>query len=360
MEDKINDVEELDATPVIDDTEDETVAYRYSITSYGADYPVDGLVSRLNSGKIYIPKFQRQYVWKINQASRFIESLLLGLPVPGVFLSKDPESSKLLVIDGQQRLKTIQFFINGVFENERRFRLKGVQEPYDGVSYEELSEDDKISFNDYVIHATIIQQDEPTDDQSSIYHIFERLNTGGTPLQPQEIRACIFYGEFNELLAELNQNSAFRNIYGKPNNRLKDQELILRFLALYYERDQYQKPLKGFLNKFMGKNRHLNKYKKEEIEKIFSQTIGEIEKSIGRKAFRLERGINAALYDAVMIGVAHRIDLGPITEVEDLNRKYEELIRSERLIQLLKSGTSDEANVEERLRISIENFKDVR
>src|SRR5579862_3973292 len=66
----------------------------YSITSYGADYPVDGLVKRIEAGSIYIPKFQRSYVWNIYRASRFIESLLLGLPVPAVFLSKELDSNK--------------------------------------------------------------------------------------------------------------------------------------------------------------------------------------------------------------------------------------------------------------------------
>ena len=78
----------------------------YSITSYGADYPIDGLIKRLDRGDIIIPKFQRSYVWKIEQASRLIESFLLGLPVPGIFLARENETNKLIVIDGQQRLKS--------------------------------------------------------------------------------------------------------------------------------------------------------------------------------------------------------------------------------------------------------------
>jgi uncharacterized protein with ParB-like and HNH nuclease domain len=85
-----------------------------------------------------------------------------------------------------------------------------------------------------VIHATIIKQDEPSDDQSSVYHIFERLNTGGTQLEPQEIRVCIFHGPFADLLEELNANKEWRAIYGPQSKRIKDQELILRFLALFF------------------------------------------------------------------------------------------------------------------------------
>src|SRR3989304_6490807 len=94
---------------LIKDERDELVPFKYSITSYGADFDVDGLVKRIDRDDIFVPPFQRGYVWNINQASRFIESLLLGLPVPGIFLSKD-DDRKLLVIDGQQRLVTLARF----------------------------------------------------------------------------------------------------------------------------------------------------------------------------------------------------------------------------------------------------------
>src|SRR5207249_4994213 len=90
--------------------EEEVVPLKYSITSYGADYPVDSLVQRIRDGSILIPSFQRGYVWTFVQASGFIESLLLGLPVPGIFLSRDEPTQRLLVIDGQQRLLTLRYF----------------------------------------------------------------------------------------------------------------------------------------------------------------------------------------------------------------------------------------------------------
>ncbi len=125
---------DIEKDVVIDEVDDEVIAYKYSITSYGADYPVDSLVKRLQKGVIFVPNFQRSYVWNINQASRFIESLILGLPVPGIFLSKERSTQKLLVIDGQQRLKTLQFFYDGLF-NDKEFCLKGVQKNLDGRTY---------------------------------------------------------------------------------------------------------------------------------------------------------------------------------------------------------------------------------
>ena len=359
MIEESNNFEQQEEVEIIDEVENNPLNFKYAITSYGADYPVDGIVSRLNSGKIVIPKFQRQYVWKLNQASRFIESLILELPVPGVFLSKDPDSSNLLVIDGQQRLKTIQFFVNGLFANDRKFKLRGVQPQFENLSFEDLEEEVKTAFNDYVIHATVIRQDEPSNDQSSIYHIFERLNTGGTPLQPQEIRACIFFGEFNELIGELNKNEHFRNIYGRPNNRLKDQELILRFLSLYYESDKYEKPLKGFLNAFMGDNRHLQKYSKDQITNKFERTIKIIDETLGKSAFRIERGINTAFYDSVMVGVARRLDKGNINNKDAFINSYRSLSVNAEMQTLIKGGTSDEKNIERRIQIATEAFSNI-
>ncbi len=180
---------------VDDEIDDAVMPYAYSITSYGADYPVDALVKRIEDSSILIPDFQRKYVWKQPQASRFIESLLLGLPVPGVFLEKEPGKQRLLIIDGQQRLLTLYYFYEGIFEpTGRSFSLTGVQSQFEGLTYKTLSVEDRLRLDDAIIHATVVRQDEPTDDRGSIYHVFERLNTGGTPLSDQEIRTCVEIG----------------------------------------------------------------------------------------------------------------------------------------------------------------------
>lgn len=164
---------------------DESLSLRYSITSYGADFDVEGLVRRISRQDIYVPPFQRRRVWNIKQASRFVESLLLGLPVPGIFLSKDGES-RHLVIDGQQRLRSLEDFYSGIFEpTGKKFALTGLKSPFSGLTYKDLAPEDKRRLDDSIIHATIIRQDYPDDGNSSIYFVFERLNTGGTQLQPE-------------------------------------------------------------------------------------------------------------------------------------------------------------------------------
>lgn len=346
---------ETDEVQVFDEAEEEFIPYRYSITSYGADYPVDSLVQRLEKDVIFVPQFQRSYVWSHRMASRFIESLLLGLPVPGIFLSKEPTTGKMLVIDGQQRLKTLQFFYRGVFEG-REFRLKEVQPQFEDRTYRTLKEEDRLRLNDSIIHATIVKQDEPTEDESSIFHIFERLNTGGMQLQPQEIRACIYNGEFNELLHELNEQPAWRKIYGRPSKRLKDQELILRFFALYFFLDKYERPIKEFLNKYMAANRYLRLHSADTLRTKFKTSMNLIAETLGQRAFRPERALNAAVFDAVMVGLTRRLDKGPISKQFQLKAKHEALLKNRDFITTTQTGTSDVTNVRKRIELAIEAF----
>jgi hypothetical protein len=353
--------EEREQTQVEDDLGDEEVPFKYSITSYGADYPVDGLVKRIEADSIYIPPFQRRFVWDLKRGSRFVESLLLGLPVPGIFLSKEEKTQKLLVIDGQQRLRTLQYFYRGIFaESKREFALKGVQEQFEGLTYKTLLDEDRRRLDDSILHATIVKQEEPSADESSIYHIFERLNTGGLILQPQEIRACIYHGEFQEQLKHLNETQAWRTIYGRVNPRMKDQELILRFFALFFEGNTYKKPMKGFLNAFMGKNRDLSVYPALKLAEAFVPAIELAGRCLGPQAFKPRAAFNAAVFDSVMVGIARRLLRGPVTDFGNLSQKYQDLIADTDFTQATETGTSSEERVNKRLELATGAFSDVK
>ena len=281
------------------------------------DYDVEGLVKRLDRGDILIPQFQRDYVWTQKEASKFVESLLLGLPVPGVFMAREADTNKLLVIDGQQRLKSLQFFYNGTFNPQREdktqrvFKLTKVQPKFEGATYKTLDEQDRVKLNDAIIHATIVKQESPEGDDTSIYYIFERLNYGGRKLTPQEIRAAIYHGPLVETLADLNSYAPWRQVYGRESPRLKDQELILRFLAFYVSAGTYKRPLAEFVNRFAGKYRRANSEVLEGWKRVFRSTIDVLDAALGRSAFRPENVINAAVFDSVMVGMARRLERGP-------------------------------------------------
>ncbi len=359
--------EELEREPpqdVLDEALfDETVSpERYDISSFGADYDVDGLVRRINRGDIFVPGFQRDYVWRIPEASRFIESLLLGLPVPGIFLAREPESNKLLVIDGQQRLKTLQFFYSGVFDpkpeqkTHRIFALTKVQANLENLTYDTLSERDRIKLDNSIIHATVVKQDSPEDDDTSIYHIFERLNNGGRRLTPQEIRTALYHGPLIDLLKTLNEYEVWRRIFGPKNARLKDQELILRFLALYFDHEHYEKPMVEFLNKFAMRHRAAVTEFLEDAARVFRETIDVILGAFGGEAFRPERSLNAAVFDSVMVGIGFRLKNGPITNIEGLHRAYSSLLEDRDYRVAVSQATSNETSVETRINKAIQAF----
>jgi uncharacterized protein with ParB-like and HNH nuclease domain len=192
------------------DVEDEALLeqpadIKFTITSYGADYTVDTLVKRLSTEAFYVPQFQRKFVWSQRHASRFLESLLMGLPVPGIFLYKEPVTNRHLVVDGQQRLRTLQYFYAGTFL-EKKFRLVGVHQEWNSKAYEDLSSADKLKLDDSTVHATIFQQDEPKNSRKSLNLVFDRVNSGGIRLSAQEIRNCVSDGPLLHCIREINDS----------------------------------------------------------------------------------------------------------------------------------------------------------
>ena len=350
-------------TKVLDEaTRDDTVTpLHFEITSYGADYDVEGMVKRLQRKDIIIPFFQRSFVWSLNESARFIESLLLGLPVPGVFLATEKDTNRLLVIDGQQRLKTLQFFYEGFFNpkptstSQRVFKLAKVQKRFEHFTYLDLKDADRRRLDNAIIHATVFKQDRPKDDDTSMFHIFERLNNSGKKLNPQEIRVTIYHGRLMETIRELNQDAKWRSIFGALHNRLKDQELILRFLALFYEADRYNAPLKDFLNKFPLRHQNDNDKFMLKCSRLFVKTVGVVRDTLGDRAFRPEGVFNAAVFDSVMYGIGKGVvEQGHAPN--GVKRAYDKLVMNKSYLESVSRATSDNFNVARRLTLSKQAF----
>ena len=339
---------------------DETVVpVRYDITSFGIDFDVDGLVRRLNSEDITIPIWQRLYVWSMRQASSFVESLLFGLPVPGIFLGRDENSGQLYVIDGQQRLKTLQFFFNGEFLGRPGpFRLVGVAEQLEGIAYGDLKDSERRNLSNSLIHATVVRQDSPDDNDTSMYQIFKRLNSGAIRVTPQEIRSAVYQGELINALRLLNENADWRGIIGRPSRRLKDQEMILRFLAMFHQGNQYSKPMSEFLNAFTLLNRNPDVEWLRSSSDLFRETISTFAASKERP-FRLRgsRQVNVAVFEAMTVGLAKRIYLGRTPSTQDIAAVHDSLLDDPDFIQSVVQGTSDEASVARRITIASDAFR---
>ena len=333
----------------------DSIPAMYKVVTYPADYTLEGLVTQFDKKLIEFPSFQRKFVWTHKQASRLIESFLLGLPVHAIFLYKDKEE-KQHVIDGQQRLRSIFYFFKGHFGEELKgkktiFRLIGLDEnsPYVNKTYKDLEDNDPASFNrlnNSVLRSFVIQQLDPADN-SSIYHIFERLNTGGTLLVGQEIRNCVYAGDFNNLLLKLNKNETWREIFGKKteDTRLRDVELILRFFALLRSK-KYSKPMKTFLNNFMGARKKPKVSRLALYRDIFETTVTRVHESLGPTPFHLHAGLNAAAFDAVFVAFARHRRAIP----RDIATRFKALKKDAKFIEWVTSGTTDEHFIRQRLK----------
>lgn len=333
----------------------ESAPLAYEVITYPADFTLEGLVSKYKRKTLVIPGFQRSYVWNIKQASRLIESFLLGLPVPSIFLFTDDKNNEQLVIDGQQRLMSIYYFFEGYFGESTQgrrtvFKLTGLNEksPYHNKTYKDLEETDSAAFNklnDSVLRAFIIKQVSPYGN-TSIYHIFERLNTGGTQLVGQEIRNCVYHGNFNDLLCDLNTYENWRKIFGSPtpHKRQKDIELILRFFALYENVDEYTRPIKDFMSNYMGENQHIDSTKLEFLSNLFKETVDTVIENLGEKPFHIWSGFNIAAFDAVFTVIARN-------KLKEIKKdKFDAMKDDQDFIKGVRGPTADEAVVDLRMK----------
>lgn len=275
----------------------------YDITSSPNDFNVRTIVDFVGSGAVKIPGFQRNYVWDIRRASRLIESLLIGLPIPQVFLYEERRNS-FLVIDGQQRLMSIFYFVKGRFpRREKRPSLRRIMDVEGSIPESIMANDEYfqkfnlslpgkdgkpnsifhgknfLTLEDYkttlemrTIRNVVVKQTAPEEERdSSVFEIFNRLNTGGVNLRPQEIRSSLYHSEFTAMLNRVNVLPKWRALIGlaEPDLHEKDIEILLRAIGLTIDGNTYKEPMAGFLNGFARKARTLTSDKISYIEHLF-------------------------------------------------------------------------------------------
>lgn len=331
----------------------------YDILAYPADYTLEVLVDKWRKGQITIPKFQRRFVWTQTQASKLIDSFLMGLPIPPVFVFSDNNSHELLVVDGHQRIQSIVYFFEGYFGEEHKvFHLTGLSDNsrYEGLTYNELASKDPAAFarlNNSILRAIITQQIN-SSDETSVYDIFERLNTGGIQLSPQEIRNCVHHGSFIDRLVEVNKYKNWRTVFGRPqpDKRQRDVELIIRFLALHDDIDNYRKPMKSFLNSFTAEHSNADNDQLWYFESLFRKTVDTVVEYLGEKPFHIYSGLNAAVFDSVFVAIA-QLEKIP----GDLEQKYRNLIEDSSYLECVSAGTTETKVVPRRIELASQALK---
>src|SRR6266480_43797 len=291
------------------------------ILTKAGDPEICALHDKYKKGKLVLqPDFQRQFVWDRKKSSRLIESVLLSVPLPIIYLSEQPDG-KEYVIDGQQRLTSLFSFIDGKFPSGEEFRLIGLNayREFNKSPFKDIPEQLQDKILNYTLRSvTLLRQSSP----DLKFEIFERLNTGSEPLNDQELRNCVYRGPYNRLLKELAADVDFRGLLGlkAADRRLKDVELVLRFAAFFHGTYlKYQPPMKRFFNHDMEEYQHLSDSEAASVREAFKNSVQIIKSLLGNDhAFKRFYGgdatnpsgrwepkkFNASLYD-VLMGVFH-------------------------------------------------------
>lgn len=361
----------------------------YDITSSPNDFNVVTIFNFMETGTLIIPEFQRNYVWDLKHASKLIESLLIGLPVPQIFLYEE-EPNKFLVIDGQQRLMTIYYFLKGRFpkmearvairetfseharipdeviqDNDRFYRFSlsldeqrpGVPNVFQGKTYDTL-EEHKTRLDLRTIRNIIIKQVAPQGDDAA-YEVFHRLNTGGVNLNPQEIRMCLHHRSgFYKMLSTINRDKRWRRLLGSEHVdlRFKDVEILLRVFAMLANGEDYNPSMKRFLNDF---SRKADGFDDEEIARYGSLFGSFMDRasSLDEAIFRERNRFHIALFEAVFVTACEEpFSARTLVEKDVPESTVRNLRQNQKFIEASETAAASAANVKARREIARATF----
>jgi len=303
------------------------------------------LMRKYDQGKLIIdPEFQRNLVWKIEQKSKFIESVILNFPLPPWYVNQTVEG-KYIIVDGLQRTSTLYQFIH----NE--FKLTGLEaltnlNGRDFAGLKELSGNYQARIEDKKLNLYIIKPSVPT---KVVYDIFNRINTGGTILERQEVRNCIFLGKATKLLKELSEEDYFKKAidYGISPQRMKDREVILRYLAwkIFNYETEYQGDLSDFLEKAMKKINLMSDEEIAALKKDFQRVMSWTFEFFGGRNFRLpsknSRGrINVAIFESVSYFFSLKSDEFLLENKTTIQSNFDKLLLDTEYLEAVKYATS--------------------
>lgn len=272
--------------------------------SMNTDWTIETINGQVQKGNIdLMPEFQRRTAWDNTRKSRLIESIIVGLPVPNIVLAEDKKRrGSFIVIDGKQRLVSISEFYTG------KFSLTGldIRNDLNGLRYSDLPESDRLYLDNSTLRSTLIRN---WTDEKFLYIMFFRLNSGSLPLSPQELRKALIGGRLLERIETYIRDSGpFHSIFGNvPDKRMRDSELILRFVAFDKAFENYGGNLKEFLDettRYFEDAQHSG-----ELEERLSRldvALATAHKIFGSNVFKkwlgegYERVINRAIFDSIV------------------------------------------------------------
>lgn len=358
--------------------ENEISHERERLSSDRMDISFGELINLYKNNELIIrPEYQRLYRWSLKQKTALIESILLGIPVPPIFVAEDKEGIWELV-DGLQRVSTfISFFgeleddltklvFDDQDESENEVQIEedlriwnkwelesgGLIPSLEGLTIDTIPSKYRINLKRAVCRVEILRGES---NIAMKYELFKRLNSGGSKLTPQEIRNAIFRGInpiVNELLLELSQNQNFRRLTSLSNQKkqeLYDQELILRFIALFNNMSDINDNLENYLNHFMEKAVSSAAFNKEQYKDIFEEVIQMLNAIGNESTFRNDRNLFVpALFEGITIGIAQNIEKYRDND-ELLKRKISEIKADVDFKRFSGSASNSKSRIRNRL-----------
>lgn len=368
---------------LVDSSEDISFT-EYDISASPNDFNIKTLFDFIKSGVVKIPGFQRNYVWDIKRASKLIESIIMGIPIPQIFLYEEAKN-KFTVIDGQQRYMTIYYFMNKRFpRNEKRQELrmifdqnKGIPEhilndndyfvdfnltlpttqpnqknKFNKLNYFTLDEEDRTSFELRTIRNIIIKQNAPDDEHSVVFEIFNRLNSGGVNLKPQEIRTSLFHSPFYDMLYRINLDGRWRQMTPSttPDLNMKDVEILLRAFAMLIDGSIYKPSMTKFLNKFSLHAKSFPESNIRYLEELFLQ-FSQKAFSSETKIFHSKTGkFNISVFESIFVAACSNAFDNKSLDVADIDSNKVALLKEDsNFIEATQYNTASEKNVTDRL-----------
>ncbi len=318
------------------------------IVTEQARYPIKSIPGMLESGDYNLnPEYQRRKRWSNTRKSRLIESFIMNVPLPPIFLY-EYEYSKYEVMDGLQRLSSINDFYKGVFE------LEGLEywKELNGMKYLELPEEVQRGIDRRYISSIVLLEEtaKSLEEAAQLKQIvFERLNSGGEKLNQQETRNALYNGRFNELCLKLSANEKFREMWNIPLDhegdetlsasetyrRMDDVELVLRFFS-YRFIDEMSGTIENFLDQYLKQANDFSDETILKLEKLFNETIDIVYGLFGKEAFispKYEREVKKpqkTIYDPLMQSIAKIVNykIKIIEHKDDINdKRYEGKVR---------------------------------
>jgi hypothetical protein len=305
----------------------EQKAVSYDIREFTIEYYVNKYLDNeeIDENEVYVPDYQREFIWEEKRQSRFVESLLLGLPVPLIFVAEIEKDGRLEIVDGSQRIRTLAAFLKD------ELQLKGLEKlkELNGIYFTQLQSSRQRKFKNISMRMIVLSSKATEDIRNEM---FDRINTSSVPLLPMETRRGIYRGKFTDFIISLSTEPLFKKlcpIIHYFEGRREEEELILRFFAFseafpdfkLYGMNLDRDGVARFLDNYLDEKNKSTSQEEYEVKKSeFMQMLYFVDKTFPSKGFAKNinaTGISRPYFEAIAIGSHFAIKAKPDLKVVD-------------------------------------------